>query len=291
MLKIVFMGTPDFALPSLKKLCDKHDVICVYTQPPRPKGRGYELTPSPVQVFAEEKGIPVRTPASLKTTDEQTAFKALGADLAVVAAYGLILPEAILTAFPLGAINVHGSLLPRWRGAAPISRAIMAGDKETGITIMQMDKGMDTGAMLLKKATPIDHKTAAELTDELALMGADLLIEALSFTPNPIPQDDALATYAPKIKKDEGALDFTGKTATELERQIRAIPSYFECGGERVKVLASEEITAKELAVDIPCKGGTFLRLTCLQRPGKKPLAYDEFLRGSPQFLTNFKLP
>ncbi len=289
MLKIVFMGTPDFALPSLKKLCAAHDVVCVYTQPPRPKGRGYELTPSPVQVFAEEKGIPVRTPASLKTTEEQAAFKALGADLTVVAAYGLILPEAILTAFPLGAINVHGSLLPRWRGAAPISRAIMAGDTETGITIMQMDKGMDTGAMLLKRATPIDHKTAAELTSELAQMGADLLIEALSFTPNPTPQDEALATYAPKINKDEGALDFAHKTATELERQIRAIPSYFEHGGERVKVLSSEEVGTRELAVDIPCKGGTFLRLTCLQRPGKKPLTYDEFLRGSPQFLTNFK--
>ncbi len=289
MLKIVFMGTPDFALPSLKKLCAAHDVVCVYTQPPRPKGRGYELTPSPVQVFAEEKGIPVRTPASLKTTEEQAAFKALGADLTVVAAYGLILPEAILSAFPLGAINVHGSLLPRWRGAAPISRAIMAGDTETGITIMQMDKGMDTGAMLLKRATPIDHKTAAELTSELAQMGADLLIEALSFTPNPTPQDEALATYAPKINKDEGALNFAHKTAAELERQIRAIPSYFEHGGERVKVLSSEEVGARELAVDIPCKSGTFLRLTCLQKPGKKPLTYDEFLRGSPQFLTNFK--
>jgi len=289
-MRIVFMGTPDFAVPTLQKLCESqsHEVVCVYTQPPRPKGRGYTLTPSPVQVFAESKGIPVRSPVSLKDPEEQAAFKALNADVTVVAAYGLILPEAILSAFPKGAINVHGSLLPKWRGAAPIQRAIMAGDNETGITIMQMDKGMDTGAMLLKASTPINHKTAGELITELAAMGADLLIKTLATNPAPVPQDESRASYAPKIQKDEGLLDFEHKTASELERQIRAIPSFFEYRGERIKILSATVIpgninfpAGKVIKdSDIACAGGTVLRLTVLQKAGKGALDYQTFLRG-----------
>lgn len=162
-MKAVFMGTPDFALEALKALYSEHDVVCVYTRPPKPAGRGHKLTPSPVQSYAEEHGIPVRTPSTLKKPEEFEAFKALNADIAIVAAYGMILPAPYLKAFPYGCLNIHGSVLPRWRGAAPIQRAIMAGDKETGVTLMQMDEGMDTGDMLLVKKSPSRRKPPPRL--------------------------------------------------------------------------------------------------------------------------------
>ncbi len=289
-LNIVFMGTPDFALPALNALAQKHNVICVYSQAPKPQGRGYELIPSPVAARASELGIEVRTPRSLKLTEEQVLFGSLHADVAVVAAYGLILPAAILDAFPMGCINIHGSILPRWRGAAPIQRAIMAGDSETGITIMQMAAGMDTGDMLLKKTTLIGNKNAEELFAELSAMGAEGIIEYLD-NPNrypPVRQDDSLATLAPKINKEEGCLDFH-RPALELERNIRAIPSYFTYKDERIKVLSASVINGEKTEVPcgkfisdsgISCGGGTILRLLKLQRAGKKPLLIDDFLKG-----------
>jgi len=294
-LNIVFMGTPDFALPALNILAQKHNVICVYSQNPKPQGRGYEFIPSPIVARATELGIEVRTPASLKLTEEQVLFASLNADVAVVAAYGLILPEAILSAFPMGCINIHGSILPRWRGAAPIQRAIMAGDEVTGITIMQMAAGMDTGDMLLKKTTVTGNKTADELFAELSVMGAELIDEYLANPAKypPVKQDDSLATLAPKIKKEEGLLDFT-RTAAELGRIVRAIPTYFIYKGERIKVLAAavsldENGTPKTTDIpcgrfvsdsEIACGDGTVLSLLRLQRSGKKPLPVGEFLKG-----------
>jgi len=289
-LNIVFMGTPDFAVPALNVLAQKHNVICVYSQKPKPQGRGYDFIPSPVVARANELGIEVRTPASLKLTEEQVLFASLNADVAVVAAYGLILPATILSAFPMGCINIHGSLLPRWRGAAPIQRAVMAGDETTGITIMQMAAGMDTGDMLLKKTTPIGKKTASELFTELSSMGAELIDEYLANPEKypPVKQDDSLATLAPKIKKEEGLLDFT-RPAYELERLVRAIPSYFMYKGERIKVLSADcfETTSTDFACGtfasdsaIVCGGNTVLDLLVLQRSGKKPLPIREFLKG-----------
>ena len=204
-LRLVFMGTPALALPVLAALIEAgHEILCVYTQPPRPAARGHRTQPSPVQAFAEAHGIPVRTPSSLKDTAEQEAFVDLGADAAVVAAYGLILPKAILAAPRLGCLNVHASLLPRGRGAAPIQRAILAGDAETGVTIMRMDEGLDTGAMLLRGTVPIGPATTAEsLHDALAALGARLMVEALdglaAGTLTPVPQPADGATYARKL--------------------------------------------------------------------------------------------
>ena len=289
-LNVVFMGTPDFALPALNALAQRHNVVCVYSQRAKPQGRGYELYPSPVSARAAELGIEVRTPQSLKPMEEQVLFGSLQADVAVVAAYGLIFPAAILDAFPMGCINIHGSVLPRWRGAAPIQRAVMAGDKETGVTIMQMAAGMDTGDMLLKKTTPIDSKTSEDLFAELSVMGAEAIIEYLE-NPDaypPVKQDDSLATLAPKINKEEGMLNFN-LSAQELERTIRAIPSYFLYKGERIKVFAAScgENTSENTACgsfvsdfEIACGGGTTLRLLKLQRPGKKPLPIEDFLKG-----------
>lgn len=288
-MKIVFMGTPDFALPALKALADKYDVVCVYSQPPRPAGRGHKLTPSPVQAFAESLGIEVRTPISLKSEEEQIKFKALNADVAVVAAYGLILPLPILEAFPMGCINIHGSLLPRWRGAAPIQRAIMAGDEETGVTIMQMDEGMDTGDMLLKEATPIAKKTSEELFEELALLGAEALLKVLDDMPKSVPQGEEGVTYAPKVKKEEGLINWA-KSAKEIEQQIRAIPSWFMYDNERIKIKKAE--VAEKNADTLKGNFGLLLKdglITCgegllnplvLQREGKAPLPKDDFLRG-----------
>lgn len=251
-MRIIFMGTPDFAVPTLEALVAAgHDVVAAYSQPPRPAGRGKKLQPSPVHLAAEAHGIEVRTPVSLKDADEQAAFAALQADVAVVAAYGLILPQAVLDAPRLGCLNVHGSLLPRWRGAAPVQRAILAGDALTGVTIMQMERGLDTGPMLAKVETPVDGKTAGKLTTELAEKGAALMIGVLADlgAHPPVVQPGEGVTYAHKIDKAESRLDFS-RDADEVERQVRAFApapgAFFELEGERYRVLAATVLRPRE---------------------------------------------
>ncbi|HET8727051.1 MAG TPA: methionyl-tRNA formyltransferase [Alphaproteobacteria bacterium] len=295
-LRLAFMGTPDFAVPSLEALIDAgHDVACVYTQPPRPAGRGHRETRSPVHAFAAARGIEVRHPTGLKAVEEQAAFAALDLDAAVVAAYGLILPRPILDAPRLGCVNVHGSLLPRWRGAAPIQRAILAGDGETGITIMVMEAGLDTGPMLLKDRVRIGPQaTAAELHDALAGMGAKLIVEALDGLAagrlKPEPQPEEGVTYAAKIGREDGRIDW--RDAEYIDRQVRALNpwpgAFFTHGGERLKVLAAEpapeasgmpgEVLDDRLTV--ACAAGGGIRLLRLQRPGRGPVDAASFLRG-----------
>ena len=288
------MGTPDFAVPTLRALhAASHEVVAVYTQPPRPAGRGKKLQPSAVQRAAEELGIDVRTPKSLKSPEEQAAFAALEADVAVVAAYGLILPQPILDAPKLGCLNVHASILPCWRGAAPIHRAIMAGDPVTGVTIMQMEAGLDTGPMLATVRTPIEDKTTGELTGELAGLGAQLMVGTLRELSNhrPIPQDDAEATYAPKIDKAEARIDWS-RPADEVVRHIHALSpfpgAWCELAGERIKLLRAEtvegagqhgEVIDDRLA--IAC-GSSAIRPLRLQRAGKPAMDLADFLRGYP---------
>ncbi len=294
-MRIIFMGTPEFAVPALQALgAAGHEVVCTYTQPPRPGGRrGKELTPTPVHRAAEALGIAVRHPASLKGAEAQAEFAALKADVAVVAAYGLILPQAVLDAPRLGCLNIHASILPRWRGAAPIQRAILAGDEHTGVTIMQMEAGLDTGPMLAIARTPINDKTTGELTEELAELGAGLMVEVLSQlgTLQPAPQDDALACYAPKIDKAETRIDWS-RPAIEIERQVRAFaPSpgaWFELDGERVKLLSAKLADgsgAPGEALDdeftIACGSGA-IRPVRLQRAGKPAMDRADFLRGKP---------
>lgn len=291
-MRIIFMGTPDFAVPTLDALVEAgHDVVAAYSQPPRRAGRGKSLTPSPVQRRAEQLGIPVRTPVSLKDSAVQSDFAALNADVAVVAAYGLLLPRAILDAPRLGCLNVHGSLLPRWRGAAPVQRAILAGDAETGVGIMQMEAGLDTGPVRLEGRTAIDTKTTGALTDELAAMGAALMIEVLG-DPDahpPVPQSGDGVTHAAKIDKAEARLDFS-RPAIEVERQVRAFaPSpgaFFEQGGERVRVLAAEVADGAgkpgeviDAALTIACGKGAILPVR-VQRAGRGVMTPDELLRG-----------
>lgn len=285
------MGTPDFAVPTLDALVAAgHDVIAAYSQPPRPGGRrGRELVQSPVQARAEAMGIAVRTPTSLRNADAQAAFAALDADVAVVAAYGLILPQAVLDAPRYGCLNVHGSLLPRWRGAAPIQRAILAGDAETGVGIMQMEAGLDTGPVLLEGRTPVDGKTAGQLTSELAQMGARLMVEVLAHLPGfpPKPQSSDGVTYARKIDKSELRLDFA-QPAEQVERQIRAFNppgAFFEANGERIRVLAAEVVAGSGApgtvldGLTIACDIGA-IRPTLVQRAGRGVITSDEFLRG-----------
>ncbi len=294
-MRIIFMGTPEFAVPALQALgAAGHEVVCTYTQPPRPGGRrGKELTPTPVHRAAEALGIAVRHPASLKGAEAQAELAALKADVAVVAAYGLILPQAVLDAPRLGCLNIHASILPRWRGAAPIQRAILAGDEHTGVTIMQMEAGLDTGPMLAIARTPINDKTTGELTEELAELGAGLMVEALSQlgTLQPAPQDDALACYAPKIDKAETRIDWS-RPAIEIERQVRAFaPSpgaWFELDGERVKLLSAKLADgsgAPGEALDdeftIACGSGA-IRPVRLLRAGKPAMDRADFLRGKP---------
>ena len=294
-MRIIFMGTPDFAVPALVALVEAgHQVVAAYCQPPRPGGRrGRELTPSAVHKEAEMRGIPVRTPTSLKNADEQAAFAALDADIAVVAAYGLILPQAILDAPRLGCLNIHGSILPRWRGAAPVQRAILAGDPTTGITIMQMDAGLDTGPMLATLRTTIDRKTAGELTTELAERGAQLLVGTVRdlAAHRRVPQPEDGATYARKIEKAEAKIDF-GLSAIEVERQVRAftpVPgAFFELEGERYKVLGADVIdgqgtpgTTIDDALTIACGSGA-VQITTIQRAGKPAMAARDLLRGRP---------
>lgn len=223
-MRVIYMGTPDFAVPTLEKLVEAgHEVVAVYSQPPRPAGRGKALRPTPVHARADTLGLEVRTPVSLKDPEAQKAFAALDADVAVVAAYGLILPGPVLEAPRHGCLNVHASLLPRWRGAAPIQRAILAGDNVTGVTIMDMEAGLDTGAMRAKHVTPIEDKTAGELTAELAEAGADLMVEVLEDLDGQpsVPQPEEGVTYAAKIDKAEARIDFT-RDAHFIERQVRA---------------------------------------------------------------------
>lgn len=298
-MRIIFMGTPDFAVPALRALHDAgHEIVCVYTQPPRPAGRGKKLMPSPVQVEAERLGVPARSPRSLKDEAEQADFAALGADVAVVAAYGLILPQAVLDAPVHGCLNIHASLLPRWRGAAPIHRAVMAGDVETGVTIMQMEAGLDTGPMLHKVTVPVGRKTTGELFTELGALGAAAMVEVLADLPGfpPEVQDDATATYAPKIDKAEAKIDWT-QDAEVIERKVRAMApfpgAWFELddarGLERIKLLLAEvmpgdgycpgEILTTDMMIG--CGSGA-IRPILLQRAGKPVMSLDEFLRGRP---------
>jgi methionyl-tRNA formyltransferase len=292
-MRLAFMGTPDFAVPTLEALLAAgHDVAAVYTQPPRPGGRrGKELAPSPVQRCAEAAGIEVRAPLTLRDPEEQERFRALGLDAAVVAAYGLILPVPVLEAPRRGCLNVHASLLPRWRGAAPVQRAILAGDRRTGVTIMQMEKGLDTGPMLALLPAAVDRKTAGELTRELAALGAGLLVEVLDklFRIGPRPQPERGVTYAPKIEKQEARLDFS-RPAVEVERQVRAFNpapgAWFEHGGERIKIHAcdlsdasGEPGTVLDDSLAIACAEGAIIP-TLIQRPGRAPMSAEELLRG-----------
>jgi methionyl-tRNA formyltransferase len=288
------MGTPEFAVPTLDALHRAgHQVATVYSQPPRRAGRGKGLRPSPVHQRAEELGIEVRTPVSLLHAAEQQAFAALQHDAAVVAAYGLILPKPILEAPRLGCLNVHGSILPRWRGAAPIQRAILAGDERTGITIMGMERGLDTGPMYAVRETEIDGKSAGELTKELAAMGAALMVEVLDRLPGlaPVAQPADGVTYAAKIEKHEARVDFS-QPAEAVERQVRAFnPSpgaFFEYGGERIKVLAArvhgaqgEPGTVLDKGLAIACRSGSLLP-TLMQRAGRGAMTPAELLRGFP---------
>lgn len=290
------MGTPAFAVPTLDALVAAgHNVVAAYTQPPRPGGRrGRELVPSPVQRRAEELGIAVRVPVSLKGAHEQAAFAALDAEVGVVAAYGLILSQPVLDAPRHGCLNVHGSLLPRWRGAAPVQRAILAGDTETGVGIMQMAAGLDTGPVRLEGRTQVDGKTAGDLTGELAALGARLMIEVLRDL-DAHPAHDQLddgVTYATKIDKAEARIDFT-KPAIEVERLVRAMNpapgAWFETHGERIKVLAADVLPFSfqvpgdvvDVALTIACGDGA-IRPTLVQRAGRGVTSAEEMLRGFP---------
>ena len=286
------MGSPEFAVPTLDALVTAgHDVAAVYTQPPRPAGRGKALKPTAVEKRARALGLEVRSPRSLKSPEEQAAFAALAADVGVVAAYGLILPQAILDAPRLGCLNVHASLLPRWRGAAPVQRAIMAGDEETGVTIMQMEAGLDTGPMLHSACLPVDDSNAAQLTEKLSVLGARLMTEVLA-APNsfpPVPQPDEGVTYAPKISKDEARIDWA-RPAQELQRQVQGLApfpgAWFEADGERIKLLDCETVDgagAPGKVVGEPLVvacGEDALHCRTLQRAGRGAMDVDEFLRG-----------
>jgi methionyl-tRNA formyltransferase len=293
-MRIIFMGTPEFAVPTLDALVRAgHDVAAVYTQPPRPANRGKKLTRSPVHARAEELGLTVRTPASLKTAEAQQEFTDYNADIAVVAAYGLILPQAILDAPKHGCLNVHGSLLPRWRGAAPVQRAILAGDEETGVMIMQMEAGLDTGPVRATGQAPILRKTLGELTTELAQLGADLMVKVLAdIDQHPaIPQPEDGVTYASKIDKAESKIDFA-QDAAHVERQIRAFNpfpgAWFEYDGERYKILQADIVdVAGEIGVVADsqltiCCGKGAIQPTLIQRSGKPAMPTADLLRGKP---------
>lgn len=295
-MRLVFMGTPDFSVPLLAALIDAgHEVICVYSQPPRKSGRGQKVNPTPVHAFAESQGIEVRTPLSLKGEDEQKAFADLNADCAIVAAYGLLLPKAVLDAPKYGCLNAHASILPRWRGAAPIQRAIEAGDDVSGVTIMQMDEGLDTGDMLLIQPVPITAQTTGEsLHDELSVESARLILEALravdgGYTkPQKQPQEGV--TYAKKLDKKESQIDWS-HSADDIERRIRAFTpwpgSWFAFGKDRIKVIKAEVVDQEgtagtRLGADglvIAC-GEKALKIVTLQRSGKGATDADSFLRG-----------
>lgn len=296
-MRIVFMGTPGFALPTLKALHNSdHEIVAVYTQPPRPAGRGQRDTPSPVYEFAEKNNLTLFTPLSLKSKEEQEKFASHKADIAVVVAYGLLLPKPILEAYPMGCINVHPSKLPRWRGAAPIQRTVMAGDKETAIIIMQMDEGLDTGDILLAKPYEIaDGTNAGELHDKLANEAAPMVLEALKRladkTITPVKQQDTGVEYAKKITKEECRIDWN-RPAAEINQKILGLsPSpgaYFMHNGENIKIfeanlgdcpLVEKPGTILDKELGIACNPGA-LHPQILQRPGKKRMSLPEFLHG-----------
>ncbi len=285
------MGSPEFSVAALRALASAHEVAVVYAQPPKPAGRGQRESPCPVHLAAIELGLPVRTPKRLKNNAEEAEFfRSLQLDAAVVAAYGLILPAPFLKAPERGCLNIHASLLPRWRGAAPIQAAILAGDNQTGITIMQMDEGLDTGDMLLTEAMRIGPAdTAADLHDRLAEIGARLILRALDHFPSSVAQDDSLSTYAPKLSREDARLNFT-KSAAELERQIRAFnpwPGSLALLGDVVlKFLSAELVDAEGIPgeivderLTIACGEGA-LRPTRIQRAGKAAMSTKDFLRG-----------
>lgn len=305
-LNIIFAGTPDFAARHLQALINSHhNVIAVYTQPDRPAGRGKKLTASPVKELALSHSIPVYQPGSLRKEPAQQELASLNADIMVVVAYGLILPKVVLDTPRLGCINVHGSILPRWRGAAPIQRALWAGDKETGVTIMQMDVGLDTGDMLLKTYLPIeDDDTSASLYEKLALQGPDALLQALEGLANGTlaaeKQDETLANYAEKLSKEEARLDWT-KSATQLWQEVRAFNpwpvSYFEHQGNTIKVWQTQVsttsstaapgtiINASKKGIDVSTGDGV-LTLLSMQLPGKKPLSVADILNARGEWFT-----
>ena len=293
-LRLAFMGTPDFAVPTLAELIAQgHDIAAVYSQPPRPKGRGMVLEPGAVHKFAESAKLPVRTPLSLKSAEEQAAFAALELDAAIVVAYGLLLPKAILDAPKLGCFNLHGSLLPRWRGAAPIQRAVMAGDVETGVMVMQMDEGLDTGAVLMAERVTIGRKTSGELTTELSRLGADLMVRSLGALERggvtPQPQSEDGVTYAKKILKDEAHIDWS-RSAREIDAHIRGLApfpgAWTQANGERLKILYADPVdgsgkpgVALDAALTIACGDGA-LKLARVQRVGKSVMTAAELLKG-----------
>jgi methionyl-tRNA formyltransferase len=293
-MRLAFMGTPEFAVPTLDALVAAgHDVAAVYTQPPRPANRGKKLTPSAVQQRAEELGLVVRSPLSLRQEDAQTDFAALGLDVAIVAAYGLILPPAVLNAPIHGCLNVHGSLLPRWRGAAPVQRAILAGDATTGVMVMQMEAGLDTGPIRATTEIEIGDKTTGQLTMELAELGAELMVRTLADLeafPCVVQPEDGV-TYATKIDKAETKLDFS-VSAEAVERQIRAFNpapgAWFEFEGERYRVLAADIVAANGAAgtiiddqLTIACNTNA-IRPSLIQRAGKPAMPTADLLRGKP---------
>ncbi len=289
------MGTPDFAVPALSEiLAAGHNVVCVYSQPPRPAGRGYNERPSPIQALAESLGLKVRCPTNLKNTAALDEFTQMNADVAVVAAYGLILPQPFLRAPRLGCLNIHASLLPRWRGAAPIQRAILAGDTETGITIMQMDEGLDTGHMLATQSLPISSTTTtSDLHDVLSEIGGRLIVDTLSGNhPTPVPQPKIGVTYAPKLDRSEGRIDWT-KDAADLDRWVRALNPWpgvwCEHNGQRLRILAAVPETGGTAPpgtvvaepLTIACGKGA-LAITSVQRSGKLAMSVEDYLRGNP---------
>ena len=293
-LRFAFMGTPDFAVPTLAELIAQgHDIAAVYSQPPRPKGRGMALEPGPVHAFAERAKLSVRTPLSLKSAEEQAAFAALDLDAAIVVAYGLLLPKPVLDAPKLGCFNLHGSLLPRWRGAAPIQRAVMAGDAETGVMLMQMEEGLDTGPVLMAEKVPVGRKTSGELATELSRLGADLMVRALGALERgaitPQPQATQGVTYAKKIFKDEARIDWS-KSAGEIDCLIRGLApapgAFTEIKGERLKILYAMPVTDRgepgEIITDdltVACGEGA-LKLLKVQRAGKGVMEARELLKG-----------
>ncbi len=289
-MKIVFMGTPDFSVPVLDALHQAHEIVSVYCQPPRPAGRGKVDRPTPVHARALELGLTVRHPISLRSEDAAKDFAGLGADVAVVVAYGLILPQQILDAPRFGCLNIHASLLPRWRGAAPIHRAIMSGDAETGICIMQMEAGLDTGPVLLRESTPVQaDETTSDLHDRLSAMGSRMIVQALAHLPLPaVPQSEQGVTYAAKIDKSEARINWA-RPAVEVDRQIRGLSpfpgAWCDAAGERIKLLRSR-ITVGQgkpgqvlTGLTIACGDGA-IEVTLAQREGKKPMPPEEFLRG-----------